>query len=67
MTKASLIKGMDFVAYAMNQVLKKGQSSKDPDGHPCVGYMDGDEFVPNKETLDAFSERAHILSEYYAD
>lgn len=43
------------------------ESSKDPDGHPCVGYMDGDEFVPNKETLDAFSERAHILSEYYAD
>lgn len=43
------------------------ESSKDTDGHPCVGYMDGDEFVPNKETLDAFSERAHILSEYYAD
>ena len=23
------------------------ESYKDPDGHPCVGYMDGDEFVPN--------------------
>lgn len=30
------------------------ESSKDTDGHPCVGYKDGEEFVPNKETLDAF-------------
>ena len=38
---------------------------RDPAGHPYVGYMDGDAFVPNKETLDAFSERSKILSEHY--
>ena len=52
---------------AFGQKTRVCESSKDPDGHPCVGYMDGDEFVPNKETLEAFSERTHILSEYYAD
>ena len=40
---------------------------RDPAGHPYVGYMDGDAFVPNKETLDAFSERSKILSEYYCN
>lgn len=39
----------------------------DQNGHPYVGYMDGDMFVPNKETVEAFSEREKMLADYYAE
>lgn len=39
----------------------------DKNGHPYVGYMDGDMFVPNKETVEAFSEREKMLADYYAE
>ena len=32
------------------------ESYKDPDGYPCVGYMDGDEFVPNQVSLKHWFE-----------
>ena len=41
--------------------------SADKNGHPYVGYMDGDMFVPNKETIEAFSEREKMLADYYAE
>lgn len=39
----------------------------DPEGHPYIGYMDGDVFVPNSTTIDAFTERSQMLAEYRSE
>ncbi|MBQ1924837.1 MAG: hypothetical protein II180_01805 [Proteobacteria bacterium] len=39
----------------------------DKNGPPYVGSMDGDMFVPNKETVEAISEREKMLADYYAE
>ena len=46
---------------------EKGTSYKDSEGHPYVGYMDGDVFVPNSKTVKAFNERSRMLSEYRSE
>lgn len=46
---------------------EKGTSYKDYEGHPYVGYMDGDVFVPNSKTVEAFNERSRMLSEYRSE
>jgi len=46
---------------------EKSFPNKDYDGHPVIGYMDGDVFVPNNETIDALRERSRILSEYRSE
>jgi hypothetical protein len=46
---------------------EKSFPTKDYDGHPFIGYMDGDVFVPNNETVDALRERSRMLSEYRSE
>jgi hypothetical protein len=41
---------------------EKGTSYKDSEGHPYVGYIDGDVFVPNSKTVEAFNEVECCLS-----
>ena len=45
----------------------RSSSTKDPEGHPYIGYMDGDVFVPNSTTIDAFNERSQMLAEYRSE
>lgn len=45
----------------------RSSSTKDPEGHPYIGYMDGDVFVPNSTTIDAFNERSQMLDEYRSE
>ena len=46
---------------------ERSSSTKDPEGHPYIGYMDGDVFVPNNTTIDAFNERSQMLDEYRSE